>query len=217
LVLSNVQLEAGPKRLLSSASLRVPSGARVVLEGPPESGKTALLELVYGLRRQSTGAVLLDGIDTRELTRDVLRRRVAVVLGPELLKTSILENVRVGDHAIGSGRVRGVLDALQVLSELSHLPDGLDTVVGDGGLPLSYSQAFRITLARALVRSPGLLALDADFWSMDREAVRAMLAVVARDDAPWTLVVVGDSAALPGLCTHSVRLSQGQLSLEAAP
>jgi putative ABC transport system ATP-binding protein len=212
LVLRGVRLEAGARLLLDGASASVPAGARVALDGPPESGKTSLLELLYGLRRQVTGALLVDGIDTRELSRDALRRRVAVVLGPELIPTSVLDNVRVGDAAIGSGRVRAVLDQLGLLHELAHLPDGLDTKVGKGGLPLSYSQAFRLTLARALVRGPGLLAIDADFTSMGKDAVSAVIAAVARPDAPWTLIAVGDSEPLRSACSHRLRLDAGRLS-----
>jgi putative ABC transport system ATP-binding protein len=213
LALFDLKLGFGARTLIERASLELPAGARVRLAGPPESGKTALLELLYGLVRQSAGAVMLDGADTRELSRAALRRRIALVRGPEIVPGSILDNVRLGDAAVGSGAVRAVLDQLGLLGELAHLPDGLDTRVGKGGMPLSYSQALRVTLARALVRRPGLVALDADFSAMGDSAVDAVLSVLTRPAAPWTVIVVGEGPRLARVTGHVLTLADGKLSL----
>jgi ABC-type bacteriocin/lantibiotic exporter with double-glycine peptidase domain len=211
LSLVDVCLDVGQRALFERASLHLEAGARALLVGPPEAGKTTLLELLYGLRRARSGAVLIDGADTRELDRTALRERVALVLGPEVVPGSILDNLRVGLSTLSSGAARVVLDQLGLLSELGHLPDGLDTQVGRGGLPLSYSQALRLTLARALVREPGLLAVDADFASMGEPALSAVLSAIARPDAPWTLLLVGDTARLRAACSQVIELADGRL------
>ncbi|HEY6881955.1 MAG TPA: ABC transporter ATP-binding protein [Polyangiales bacterium] len=216
LSLLDVRLSLGTRMLLDRASFTLPRGARALLFGPPESGKTSVLELLYGLRRASSGVVLLDGVDTHELDRAALRRRVAVVLGPELIPGTITENVRLGNPALSSGAVRAVLEQLGLLAELAHLPDGLDTRIGKGGCTLSYSQALRITLARAMARSPGLLAVDADFASMAHSAVEVVLRALTRPDAPWTLIVVGDTSVLRALSTHELHLADGRFELGAA-
>ncbi len=213
LTLIDVRLHVGKRALLDHASLDLPAGARAILTGPPESGKSTLLELLYGMRSASSGAVILDGVHTQELARAALRRRVAVVRGPELAPGSVLDNVRLGNPELGTGAVRTVLDQLGLLAELDHLPEGLDTRVGNGGYPLSHSQALRLTLARAMAREPGLFVLDADFSSMASRTLTVVLAALARPNAPWTLIIVGDTPALREVSTHELCLADGRIEL----
>jgi putative ABC transport system ATP-binding protein len=215
LSLVDVRMTLGTRALLDHASLELPAGARAILTGPPESGKTTLLELLYGMRSASSGAVMLDGVHTQELARAALRRRVAVVRGAELAPASILDNVRLGNPALGTGAVRTVLDQLGLLAELDHLPEGLDTRVGNGGYPLSHSQALRLTLARAMAREPGLFVLDADFSSMAQSALDTVLQALTRANAPWTLIIVGDTPALRAVSSHELCLADGRISLGA--
>ncbi|MET0286550.1 MAG: ABC transporter ATP-binding protein [Polyangiales bacterium] len=215
LSLVDVRLHVGTRALLDHASMELPAGARAILTGPPESGKSTLLELLYGMRQASSGAVLLDGVHTQELARAALRRRVAIVRGPELAAGTVLDNVRLGNPELGAGAIRTVLDQLGLLKDLEHLPNGLDTRVGNGGYPLSHSQALRLTLARAMVRRPGLFVLDADFSSMASAALEAVLKTLARPNAPWTLLIVGDAPALRAVSTHELCLADGRIAVGA--
>ena len=89
--LRGIYFSAGGRPLFEDASLRLEPGERVLLSGPAESGKTLLIELLFGLRRADRGRVLLDGTDTRELSRLALRDRVAVVRGVEVVSGSVRE------------------------------------------------------------------------------------------------------------------------------
>jgi putative ABC transport system ATP-binding protein len=211
LSLIDVRLNVGSRALLEHASLELSAGARSILTGPPESGKTTLLDMLYGARIANSGAVLIDGVHVQELTRATLRRRVAVVRGAEVASGTVIDNVRLGNPALGTGAVRTALDRLGLLAELEHLPDGLETRVGNGGFPLSHSQALRLTVARAMAREPGLFVLDADFSSMASRTLETVLAALTRPDAPWTLIMVGDSPALRAVSTHELCLADGRI------
>jgi ABC-type multidrug transport system fused ATPase/permease subunit len=106
----------------------------------------------------------------------------------------VFENVALGNPGVSAQSVRRIVDALGLDDELSRLPEGLDTVLGPGGDPLTPSQALRLTIARAMARSPGLIALDADLGTVDARSLRTVLAALADPNAPWTLVLVGDGA-----------------------
>jgi putative ABC transport system ATP-binding protein len=211
-VVSDLTLRTGVRAVLDGASVTLEPGSRSQLLGVAESGKTSFLDVLYGVRRAEHGAVMLDGRDTREMSREELRSRVAIVRGPEVLPGTIIDNVRLAMRNVSAGKVRATLDKLELLEELSRLPDGLDTVLGPAGHELSYSQAWRLTLARAMVKSPGLLAIDAEFSSIDARVLEHVLDAVARPDAPWTLLVVGESDVVRAHCNQTVRLESGHLS-----
>jgi ABC-type bacteriocin/lantibiotic exporter with double-glycine peptidase domain len=217
LELKDVSLRAGSAALLTHANLRLAAGSRCQLSGRSGSGKTLLLQTLYGMGSTERGAITLSGIDLRDITPGELRERVAVVLGPELMPGSILQNVGMGRTDLGVGEVRALLDALGLTEELSHLPEGLDTRVGKGGLPLSHSQALRITVARAILQKPGLLAIDSDLLGMDNAALDITLGELARDEAPWTLLLVGDHPALAKHTQLHVRIANGTLQSGAHP
>lgn len=216
LVLDGLTLSLGGRALLDGASARIAPGARVALVGAAESGKTTLVELLFGVHRQQRGRVLVDGIDTRELSLDALRERVALVRGAELVPGSVLENVRLGDETIPPARVRSLLDALGLSDELGRLPRGLETPLGLQGERISESQAFRLTLARALVREPGLVAIDTDGTAIDAPSWERIVRVLTQPGAPWTLVAVGAHPALRAVCGETLRLADGKLTTEVA-
>lgn len=196
IVLRDVHYSAGARPVLKGVSLRVEPGARMALIGPGESGKTLLIELLYGMRRADVGQILVDGVDLRELSKSALRERVAVIRGHELFPGTILENVQFGHAGVTAGRARAVLQQLDMLEELGRLPDSLETLLGPSGMRLSDSQALRLTVARALQRTLDVLA--------DRQA-------------PWSLIVVGDHPQIRARVEQIARLENGTIALEAAP
>ena len=195
IVIDELHLTREGHPLLEGASCRIGAGSRVVLQGAADSGKTSLLQALFGLHRQQRGRILLDGVDTRELTHEALRARVALVRGPEILTTSILENVRLGDAHISPAQVRTLLEKLGLGDELGRLPRGLDTPLEPGGEHLSDSQRLRLTLARALIRQPGVVAIDASLSLLDAASWSSVARVLTAADAPWTLIIVGDLPA----------------------
>jgi putative ABC transport system ATP-binding protein len=212
IVVSDLRLRNGERVVIDGANVHLEAGSRTQLVGVAEVGKSSFLDVLYGIRRADHGAVILDGLDTRELSRAELRSRVAIVRGPEVLPGTIIDNVRLARADVGVGKVRATLDKLGLLEELTKLPDGLDTVLGPAGHELSYSQAWRVTLARAMLKAPGLLAIDADFSSIDASILQRVLDAVTSRDAGWTLLVVGDSELLRSHCSQALRIEAGQLS-----
>lgn len=214
-VMRDVHLSVGGRALLDGAELVVEPGARILLSGPAESGKSSLIELLFGTRRTEHGRILLDGTDIRELSRPALRERVAIVRGIEIIPGTVIENVRLGRTDISPGKVRALLDEMGLSEELARLPQGLETELGPLGARLSDSQAWRLTLARAIARAPGLLAIDADLTLIDRHSLSRVMSVVARPDAPWSLLMVGDERDQSVPYTRRVWLENGKFHEKA--
>lgn len=149
------------KRVLQELNFEIPPGQSVALLGPSGSGKSTVAKLMCRFYDVSQGAILMDGIDIRDLTLSSLRHQVAVVeQEPRLFSGTILENIRYGRE---EARLEEVIEAAQ--SAYAHefilrRPRQYETQVGEHGALLSIGEKQRIAIARALLRDPSILILD---------------------------------------------------------
>lgn len=188
----------------------VAPGERVGLTGPIGSGKSTLADVLFGLRTASSGVVLLDETDMRHVALTELRQHVALVRSVELFAGSIVDNVRLGREHVSLADVSDALRSVGLLDELLMLPDGLDTVLLPHGRPLSYRQACRLMLARAIVGRPRLLVIDGALDQIDLTQEREQLAAMLfAPDAPWTLVCITERPDVLAHCTRVTTLKDG--------
>lgn len=197
--------------VLRGASLEVPAGETVALTGSTAGGKSTLVDLLYGLRAPSRGRILLDGTDLRDLSLASLRRDVVIVKAPEIFAGTLVDNVRLGQPELPLHEVRRVLEAAGLGETLARLPDGLQTELATGGLPLSSGEVALLHLARALALRPRLLVLDEVLDTLDARARDHVLQTLMAGDAPWTLLLITRSPELLGRCTRAYELTGGQL------
>jgi len=201
---AELSLAEGPG--LSAISLRVHSGEMVALVGAPGSGKSLLLDLLYGLREPAQGYVTIDGADLRSLAPAGLRREVTLVRGIELLPGSLAENVHLERDGVGSAAVRRALREVGLWDEVLELPSGVQTVLQPHGTPLSHSQLLRLMLARALARPPRLLLVDGLLDSLSDEALPTVMAAFRRMLPGCTVVIATGRSDVWRLCDRVISL-----------
>jgi ATP-binding cassette subfamily B protein len=181
--------------VLDHVDLELPPGTTTALVGLTGSGKSTLAMLPPRLFDVTAGAVEIDGVDVRDLTRAQVRERVAVAFeDPTLFSASVRDNVLLGvsDTLPATEREALLTQALEVAQAqfVADLPDGVDTRIGEEGLSLSGGQRQRLALARAIAARPRVLVLDDPLSALDvttEEAVTARLRDVL--DATTTLVI----------------------------
>jgi putative ABC transport system ATP-binding protein len=188
---------------LESARIEVRSGERVALSGAASS---LLLDLIFGLRDPAHGHLTIDGIDTRDLRPDFLRRRVALVRGCEVFRGSVAENEHLGRPEIMANAVRDVLEEVGLLDDVSRLEAGLGTALTSGGAPLVAQQLGRLMLARAIAGRPGLLLIDGSLDMLSDEEAEELLRVLSDSRQPWTLLLVTCRSSLQQLCSRVINL-----------
>lgn len=188
----------------------VEPGERLGLTGPNGSGKSTLADVLFGLRQPSSGVVRIDNADLRNVPLEQLRQHVALVRAVELFPGTVVDNVRLGRDHLTLGDVTAALEAVGLMDELLELPEGLNTVVQPHGRPLSYRQAHRLMIARAIVGRPRLLVLDGALDQIDRKPERDQLvSLLFSPEAPWTLICITERPDLLAHCSRVMVLRGG--------
>jgi ATP-binding cassette subfamily B protein len=162
-------------RTLEDISFVAPPGSRVAVVGETGSGKTTLGYLVARLYDVTEGAVLIDGVDVRDLSFRSLRRVVGVVSQETyLFHGTVRENLRFARPDATDGEIEEAARAARIHEHLVSLPDGYDTIVGERGYRFSGGEKQRIAIARAILRDPPVLLLDEATSALDVETERAV-------------------------------------------
>jgi ATP-binding cassette subfamily B protein len=209
--------------VLQDISFRVEPGSSLAIVGPTGGGKSTLVDLIVRAYDPDRGAVLIDGIDIRQLSLAELRRSVGFV--PQetfLFGETLRRNILLG--APDDGRLAQVADVAQLAEALPALPDGYETLIGERGINLSGGQKQRTAIARALAQKPPIFVLDDALSAVDAHTEARILAglrsalagrtsiivshrLAAVRDADWILVLDGGRIVEQG--THAELLATG--------
>lgn len=196
--------------LLNDLNLTIPAGSRFGITGATGSGKSSLVDLIYGFREPSSGTILFDGAEYRNLKLYDLRGHIALVRGIEIFHGTIEDNIKLGVSNLSSADLREILKMVNLLEVVEELPDGLQTMLTTGGQPLTPGQSYRLMLARALALKPRVLILDEILDRMeDGPAQDALMSRMISPDNPWTLIVVSRSTSVLKHCLETIELTDG--------
>jgi putative ABC transport system ATP-binding protein len=165
------------KAVLSDLSLKLEPGTTVAVCGPSGSGKSALADLLCGLRQPDSGAIEIDGNDLRELRTDAIREQVGLSRGIEIFAGTIDENIHLGRTSVLSNDVRKSLEIVGAAEMVMNLSEGPAVELQTGGSPLPSALRLRLMLARALVGNPRLLIIDG---TLDAFPLDEVLAIITR-------------------------------------
>ncbi len=212
LELSNVSYSYdGQNFALRDVSFSVQPGERVAFLGSHASGKSTLVDLLYGMRPPTSGQVKLDGIDVRAIALRDWRRDVALVGQPEIFDGTVLENLCLGRESVPVSLITEALDIVALSEDIGSLPEGPATKLGHSGSRLTSSQAARLTIARGLVAEPRLLIIDEALDGLGVETARKVLRGIAGSKHKPTLIVLTGSADIAAEVGNVGRIDRGVL------
>jgi ABC-type transport system involved in Fe-S cluster assembly fused permease/ATPase subunit len=176
---------------LADVGFVTPPGTTTALVGPSGAGKTTIVRLALRLLDPQVGAVLIDGVDLRDVSQASLRRAIALV--PQdvaLFNDTLWANIAFANPDADPAAVRAAAEAAELSAFIEGLPHRMDTRVGERGLKLSGGERQRVGLARALLANPRLLILDEATSALDGPTEAAIQATLRKVRAGRTTLVV---------------------------
>lgn len=224
------QQEGEGDDVLSDLSFTIPSGQFLAIVGGTGTGKSSLVNLIPRFYDVTRGSVLVDGLDVRSYPVDALRRRIGMVLQSNLLFTgSVRENLLWGDATATDEQLWTALQNAQVHDFVKNLPDGLDSLLSQGGVNLSGGQKQRLCIARAMLKQPSILILDDSTSAVDSTTEKAIRDTFHHTLKNTTIIMIAqrissvryadeilvlDDGAVVGKGTHSALLETNQIYRE---
>lgn len=204
--------------ILRDVSLKIPAGQKVAIVGRMGSGKSTLARLVAGLIEPTEGAILIDGVDLRQIDKSDVRRNLGVMLQETwLFSGTVKENLQMGfyeyddAHILNIARISGVDDFVA-----SH-PQGYDMELQERGEGLSGGQRQSINLARALLHNPNLLVLDEPTSAMDTATEKGVIDRLKAWMGPRSVVMVTHRNTLLHMVERVLVMDQGAIVADTTP
>lgn len=182
---------AGGEPVLRNITFTVRPGETVAILGSTGSGKSTLVNLIPRFYDVTSGQVLVDGIDVRDIKLDNLRSSISMVLQDTMLFSgTIRDNIRWGRTGASDEEVIAAAKAAQAHDFITKLPEGYDTLIGQRGVNLSGGQKQRVAIARALVKQPLILILDDSTSAIDVATESRIQETLKKLKKKYTTIVI---------------------------
>ena len=202
----------GAPFVLHGIDLHVPAGACVAILGATGAGKSALMSLVPRFFDPQYGRVLIDGVDARDYRVEDLRRRIGIVFQESFLfSNTIAANLAFGHPEATPEQIERAARIAQAHDFITALPQGYETVLGEGGNTLSGGQRQRLALARALLLEPAILLLDDPTAAIDAQTEHEIFAALDNAIRDRTTFIVAHRVSTLRRADFIVVLENGRI------
>jgi ATP-binding cassette subfamily C protein LapB len=210
--------EGAGQATLNDVSFKIPAGQKVALVGKMGSGKSTLSRLIAGILEPSSGAILIDGVDVRQIDNADIRKNIGVMLQDSwLFSGTIRENIQMGfneyddEHLLNICKVAGVDDFV------GSQPKGYDLEVRERGIGLSGGQRQTINLARSLLHNPQILLLDEPTSSMDQGTEKKVIESLEKFSLEKTMMIVTHRNPILSMVDRVFVIENGKIITDQTP
>lgn len=202
-----------PRPALDHIDLTIPAGQTVALVGRSGGGKTSLVNLIPRFYCPSSGRILLDGVDIRDIRLASLRANIALVSQEiTLFNDTVAANIAYGRLGqVSQAEIEHAAEAAHALGFIRELPQGFETPVGENGVKLSGGQRQRLAIARALLKGAPILILDEATSALDSESERQVQAALENLMRGRTTLVIAHRLSTVEKADRILVLDQGRI------
>ncbi|MCY3624956.1 MAG: ABC transporter ATP-binding protein [Candidatus Dadabacteria bacterium] len=209
---SGVSFSYGSAPALREVNLRIPCGTTLGITGLVGSGKTTLMKLLMKIHETEPGAITVDGIDIREISRKSLQETIVYV--PQeitVFSGTVYDNITFINPSITREQVERAAKTAGIYEQIMEFQQGFDTVVGERGLSLSGGQRQRLAIARALVLNPEVLILDDVLSSLDPQTENTVITNVIEAMRGRTVVIISNRISSVGGLSRIAVMKNGEI------
>jgi ATP-binding cassette subfamily B multidrug efflux pump len=188
------------------------SGQVTAFIGPTGSGKSTLVNLIPRLYEVTSGAVLIDDIDVREVNQHELRDKIGYVPQKSaLFSGTIMSNLRFADENASEDDIKSAIQTAQVTEFVSDKPEGMATEIAQGGMNVSGGQKQRLSIARALVKKAPINILDDSFSNLDFKTDVALRKALRASVSESTVIIVTQRVSTIKNANQIIVIDQGKI------
>ncbi|MGD1865834.1 MAG: ABC transporter ATP-binding protein [Phormidesmis sp.] len=203
---------AAHETVLDEVSFTIPPRSVTALVGPSGSGKTTITNLIARFWDVDKGEILLGGVDIRQLDTNTLLSQMTMVFQEVyLFNDTVFNNIRFGKEGASEAEIMAAAKATQCHGFITQLPQGYQTMVGEGGATLSGGEKQRISIARAILKDAPIVLLDEATASIDPENERLIQHAIQALSAQKTLIIIAHRLTTIAAADQILVLDQGRL------
>jgi len=189
-------VETENRRVLDDVSFRIPEGSTTAIVGPSGSGKTTICNLIARFYDVTKGSITVGGIDVKEYSLDSLLKNISMVFqNVYLFNDTIRANICFGRDNVSEEEMTEAAKKARCHDFIMELPDGYDTVIGEGGGTLSGGQKQRISIARAILKDSPIIILDESTASIDPENEHLIQGALTELSKGKTVIIIAHRLA----------------------
>ena len=212
------KFDGATQPVLKNLSFKIPAGQKVALVGKMGSGKSTFSRLVAGIYQPTEGAILIDGVDVRQIDPADTRKNIGIMLQDSwLFSGSIRENIQMGFNEIDDEHLLKICKISGVDDFVGAHPKGYDLEIRERGVGLSGGQRQTINLARSLLHNPQILLLDEPTSSMDQGTERKVVEALTEVSEQKTMVIVTHRNPILTMVNRVFVLENGQIVADQTP
>jgi ATP-binding cassette subfamily B protein len=198
---------------ISNISFAAYPGEVTAIIGGTGSGKSTLINLIPRFYDVDSGSVLVEGVDVRQVNQKELRAKIGFVpQTPVLFSGTVSENIRYGKADATDEEIAHAAEIAQASEFIAGLKDGYKSVIAQGGTNLSGGQKQRLSIARALVRRPGIYILDDSFSALDFKTDARLRAALRKETAVSTVIIVAQRVGTVMDADRIIVLDEGRIA-----
>lgn len=197
---------------LKGISLTINRGEKIAMTGESGCGKTTIAKLLLRLYSPESGEITIDDKNINDISHSEIRNSIAYI--PQdtfLFSDSIVNNLTLGNKNISKEDIERVCRICQISKMIEELPNGLDTVIDEGGKNLSGGQKQRLAIARALLKNPQILVMDEATGQLDRETELALNEAIIKECKDVTCIIISHKLSTLKMCDKIIVVDKGQI------
>ena len=211
----NVDFSYGQSKILDKISFTIKKGQSVALVGSSGSGKTTIANLLNGFYNSDSGSISIDGMEISSITRESLYKKISIVTQESILfNDTIMNNIRIGDLDSIDGDIINAAKEANAHEFILEQSEKYNTNIGDYGGKFSGGQKQRLTIARAMLKSPSILILDEATSSLDSESEKKIQDAIDKLMLDKTSLIIAHKFSTIKKCDKIILIDKGRIVAE---